>query len=449
MKFTAIIKIVSLALLALAFGQTALAMAMDIEPTTKTIFEAAEVGNLADIEYFLNHGVSVNAKGGYGNNPLLHIACLNNRLEAVQLLLERGADINRKTAFNLSPLQSVLLRPIKNMKIIKLLLENGADANSKHDVHSKYQDNTILYHACKDNNTELVSLLLEYGADANSKNEENLLYDACEKNHTEVAKLLLDHGATAVNYKCRGQTPLYHACRKNNLELAKKLLQNHAIVDEISEASRSSLLHYSGESPIIQLLLDNGAGVHINTKDYYGSIPLHYVCYHRKLESARLFLNWGADINSQNKEGQTPLHRACSEYPPKEQKDQEQLVRLLLNNGADINCEDKQGKTALDLAHSNGYTKVAELLINEPQRRAQQLMDNKQAFAKRLLSLPQSSSVFANALEQAQATNPILAQSMQEQQTFENNLALIAPLISCRAHKVPVRKDKSSYCTIS
>jgi|ERR1700733_1412596 len=373
MNFKIIVKIASLALLALAFGQTAVAMEKSQKELNEALSKAVKNGNCAEVSNLIDSGADINDKDCDGWIPLAY-SCCAGYAEIVKLLLDRGADVNRKV-YN-TPLQLVFSNANKNIEIIKLLLDHNADVNST------YENKTLLYHACKDNNAELVSLLLNYGADANS-DEGNLLYRACQNDYAEVAKLLLDRGVT-VNYKDINGTPLHYACTNNNLELVKLLLPyyDHVAIHKIFD---SNLLHYNGayDSRIAQLLLDNGAGAFINAKNRQGNTPLHYACSNRKLESVRLFLKWSADINSKNKEGQTPLHHACSGSI---QKSQEQLVKLLLHNGADIDCKDNEGKTPLDLAHSNGYTEIEELLINEPQRRenkaAQQVL-----LQQRLLNL--------------------------------------------------------------
>ena len=263
MNFKQIVKIASLALLASAFGQTAVAMEKSQEELNEALSKAVKNGDCAEVSRLIDSGADIN-KDSNGWIPLAR-ACCYGYTEIVKILLDRGADVNRKV-YN-TPLQLVF-DTHKNIKIIKLLLDHNADVNST------YQNKTLLYHACEDNNAELVTLLLNYGADANS-DEGNLLYRACKNNYAEVAKLLLDHGVT-VNYKdVNGHTPLYHACTKNNLELVKNLLQQHATI--CKTATGDSLLLYSSEydSPIAQLLLDNGAGADINTKNYFMAILLY------------------------------------------------------------------------------------------------------------------------------------------------------------------------------
>ena len=48
----------------------------------------------------------------------------------------------------------------------------------------------------------------------------------------------------------------------------------------------------------------------------------------------------GTDVNTQNKDGETPLHPACF-------NGHLDIVKLLIENGANINIANKEGKTPL------------------------------------------------------------------------------------------------------
>lgn len=66
-------------------------------------------------------------------------------------------------------------------------------------------------------------------------------------------------------------------------------------------------------------------------------------------------LNQGADCNSKNFVGMTPLHEAAV-------KGYKDIVEVLLAQGADINATDQLGHTPLFNAEFKGHTEVAELL---------------------------------------------------------------------------------------
>ena len=71
---------------------------------------------------------------------------------------------------------------------------------------------------------------------------------------------------------------------------------------------------------------------------------------HKKLV-AEILLEAGADVNTTNKEGKTPLHVAAT-------WDKKLIAEILLEAGADVHFKDKEGKTPLDIAKNRKVFRV-------------------------------------------------------------------------------------------
>ena len=98
-------------------------------------------------------------------------------------------------------------------------------------------------------------------------------------------------------------------------------------------------------------------GLDINAQDEDGNTLLHKVALcHKNLDIATFLLlpNHGLRINIKNNYGNTPLHTACISNNAK-------MVTLLLDNGADITIENKDHDTAEEVTSSNFIKKLVDL----------------------------------------------------------------------------------------
>ncbi|HRE32221.1 MAG TPA: ankyrin repeat domain-containing protein, partial [Candidatus Berkiella sp.] len=48
----------------------------------------------------------------------------------------------------------------------------------------------------------------------------------------------------------------------------------------------------------------------VNIQDRYGMTPLHYAAFHGQLGSAKILLQWGANINQADGDGYPPIYYA-------------------------------------------------------------------------------------------------------------------------------------------
>lgn len=86
-----------------------------------------------------------------------------------------------------SPLSWAVMTRTPNLKLVKLLIDRGADVNRK-----GFEEGTPLHYAAKYGNAELAKLLLEAKADPTAKDwrGKTPLDLAKESNHQDVVKLL-------------------------------------------------------------------------------------------------------------------------------------------------------------------------------------------------------------------------------------------------------------------
>ena len=138
-------------------------------------------------------------------------------------------------------------------------------------------------------------------------------------------------------------------------------------------SARGTLLHYAanfGLHSIIELVF-NEHSQDVNAQDFTNfETPLHVASRYGHLEFARILIERGAGVATQNKAGQTPLHvvslnggwHPCFGHqrfdtnPP-------QVARMLIERGADVSVQDKEGHTPLHLMSQYGQPEIAHILI--------------------------------------------------------------------------------------
>jgi len=93
----------------------------------------------------------------------------------------------------------------------------------------------------------------------------------------------------------------------------------------------------------LEELIQDGADVNETDWDR-GNTPIHWACAAGNLDAIEVLLEYGAEINAQNKHGRTPLHCLISERYDKI------ALWLIQYCGADPHIQDKRGVSSYDLA---------------------------------------------------------------------------------------------------
>ncbi|MBN1978938.1 MAG: ankyrin repeat domain-containing protein [Anaerolineae bacterium] len=78
------------------------------------------------IRHLIESGIPINAKDRYGNTPLYYAARAKN-IEAMRSLLDAGAKVDPVNGDGITPLRELLLKKPYNLEAIDLLLSRGAD----------------------------------------------------------------------------------------------------------------------------------------------------------------------------------------------------------------------------------------------------------------------------------------------------------------------------------
>jgi ankyrin repeat protein len=213
-------------------------------------------------------GVNVNQ-----SQTLLHWAVEQHNIDAAEILITNGANINAKTAKGRTPLHSAAL--YYNWKdIAELLISKGAQVNAK----NIYGRTPLHLAASKD----MAELLIAKGADVNAKDNQGntplqLVISFDKGFYRDMIKLLVAKGAD-VNVKVvKGRTPLHLAALYNSKDVAELVIAKDG---------------------------------QLNAKNIYGRTPLHVAAKNNSKDVAELLLARGARVNDRDIEGKTPLQWA-------------------------------------------------------------------------------------------------------------------------------------------
>jgi len=261
------------------------------------------------------------------------------------LIDDFGADTQYKNNAGENLIYSVIntygLETEKTKDYISLLIENGVDINEKNIVGT-----TPLMCAVKKSKKELLPFLLENGADANETDNLNntvFYYAVAEQCSYEMYDLL-----------AAAATPDFSIINKDQRTLFTEFIRSMS-------DSESSL-------KFLERLLSDGADLNFCAQ-YYGKPKsgLDYLA-EKKAGILKFALdNSSIDINEQDNEGNTLLHKVCLfdvNYDAEAAKETYRKVKLLLENGADKDITNDKDETALMIASGDNLKiKTVELLM--------------------------------------------------------------------------------------
>ncbi|EEP79601.1 conserved hypothetical protein [Uncinocarpus reesii 1704] len=322
----------------------------------------------------------------YGPGPPLSAAVAAHISILVRHLLDDPAtDIyERDKAYGDLPLHyaatvaAPTTHPEEHTIIIDMLLEKGADVNCLNDFGS-----TPLHFACDFPLPEVAKILLERGANTSIKNKQGrtpLNQEYALKSY-EIVEMLIQAGADLEILDNNGYSPLIKAAYLGSWETVKLLLR-HGLDPKSSSADGLTCLHAaasSEETSMIKQLLD--AGVPVDTETQKGYTPLHVSAENNQFEATQLLLAHGANPAITTNDGILPLHFAAEYASPKllellltYQTDVDpseaylkppicQSVKILLYHGADINSVNDSGDTALTSAAVHGKLETVRFLV--------------------------------------------------------------------------------------
>lgn len=348
------------------------------------------------VEKLLLMGTNTDTLCGENSQSIAYIACKENKLDILQLLIEFGVSINMADDKGLSPLH-VACNPL-NADLVKLLIDSDANVNcTDNDGNSPLH---LLVEEFKPQVLPVINLLLENGADINAVNHSlrtpfftsSIATDSQFKcRNLPILKDLISKGAIIDTQDISQNTPLHYAILDDDMQRVQLLLQHgcdanienedgensysiaikknrRAIISMIEKSSVSITMDgddmdaafmracKNGQRGVAEMLVRSG-NIDITYVDDAGRTPLHYISRLGMTSLAKFCIDSGVAINYTDVNNQTALHFAASSY-------QKEVFKLLIQNGADASIADNNGVLPIHLITNRGQHDMLKLLLD-------------------------------------------------------------------------------------
>lgn len=346
-------------------------------------------GNLEYIENAISFDTFVCPKDIF---DLSHLAirqsvfCIAKLL--IPLLKERINDLDEEDC---TLLQLALSK--SNVSLVKYLIKYGADVNIKngcgetalHCAVSKIwvkehlptrMPETFISHIC----SKFTLIFIEKSADLNVYNRDRFtpLHKAVLEGNIDVATILLKRGADANSVSPQG-TPLHIAVNKQDVNLVRKLISSRARVTALNSTG-DTVIHLALRSShvyIQELSCDAVDANDINILNQKGENVLHVGIMNADVSILRMLIAKGADVNSLNKYGNTPLMQLVLDHffvnfkyccnPDGFRINHvcrfKSIAELFIDNRCDLNIRNNSGHTIFHLVLMNEGLCAIEMLL--------------------------------------------------------------------------------------
>ena len=257
--------------------------------TVETLHQACAAGLEGTVRMLLVNGIDVNSDDGTSAHPL-HVAACHSYPTVVQLLIDRGADVNLRSTKYGSPLIAALegclapfLRANSRPEPCRSLAKALPLPGPKYEIY------------------------ISGGTESQARPGYREV-SQCE----QIVQGLFDHGAEVdTDIRSFGNT-LHLASCMGSETIVRHVLKRISDVNVFGGYFGSPLLAAleGNHLVIVELLL--GRGIDVNHPSSEHGTALHYACAHGTMKLVQMLLDHGADVNAYDEKHGSPLAAAAS-----------------------------------------------------------------------------------------------------------------------------------------
>jgi len=312
--------------------------AVSVNAATSELADAAMARNALTVRSLLQKKADVNAPQVDGTTAL-HWAVRYDDLDTADLLIRSGARVSTANREGVTPLQLAAMNGSASM--IDKLLKAGAEANAALTPSG----DTALMMAARTGTPEAITVLLEAGANVNAKESwggTTALMWAASEQHTAAVKLLLDHGAD-VNARSNFVAAANGRGFEGRTPAVPKAEQK---VEEFASGWLTPLMFAAREGDLESARLLVNAGANVNAIAGDGKDALGLAIFNGNYDFASFLIDSKSDVNHADTQGFTPLFWAVDRrnmetapnFPWMITADPLPLIKKLLDAGANPNA---------------------------------------------------------------------------------------------------------------
>lgn len=327
------------------------------KPKCKNIHMAVRVGDVDQLEKFVDNRVSMNEVDPIYKLTPLHWAALSGSLECLQWLLWHGAD---RTAVTMRGWTVAHLAAIRGQDAcMQALLMNSVNLGAQDE-----RGCTPAHLAATHGQSYTLQTILRSGVDVNvsDKNDWKPIHNAAFHGRLGCLQLLVRWGATLDDVDNNGNLPVHLAAMEGHLHCFKFLVSKMPTLVHALKARNDH-----GETPhdLAQRFYKHSIVEYIEAlqteeeqpkKEEELTFPGHEAAFRGDVEMLRMLLeNRVININERDDKGSTLLHRAAGQghlY----------VLEWLINREADCNIANDAGETPKDVAKRFAQLAVVEYL---------------------------------------------------------------------------------------